>query len=243
MDPSNGMLPQFLLREPQGKARVEKIGDGEIDVIERALMRKQSDDAGAGVAGGLDADGRILENDAVFRLDAEFTSGAEINVGRGLGTLHLGTIDDDTEIRTEAGAVEDEIDIRALGVTGKADGRGRSVLKKAPHAGDELIFQAIAHQLAVQALFGCAVFVYQFLIGSWAEKVQNDLVISASMHAREQVFAGNAEEVQILAPGGAMDGHRVHHDAVHIENEREPGPDRARFSGGRLIQNLHLVES
>ena len=244
MFPSVGMLLGLLRFCPQPVVQtgIEKIRDRELDVRQGAFVREQSHNTHAGSACRGDADGRILKDDAIGRLGAEFVGGFQENVGCGLGMAHLGTIDDDLEMRAKCGAVEDEIDIGTLGIAGKSHGQAGGRLQERANAGDELLLQLIAHELAVEALFGGAMLLYAVQIGRRAEKVQHDVIISASVHAGEEILIGNAQGFEIFAPSELVDGHGIDDHAIHVKNEGYRG--KISKKGGRsLIKSGHLDES
>ncbi len=199
-------------------------------------MRLNSNDPHSGGATGFDTRRRIFKNDAIAGVDVQQGGCAKIDIREGLGAVHLVSIDDSAEMRSQVCAVQDEIHIGRFGIRSHGHGDVFEARKKAFNTAHEVLFQSSLHQLSEEALFGCTVFNNDCGIQIAADEIRHDVVVPFPMHSRDDRGVGGrqAELLQIRTPGFGVEGHGVDDYAVEVEEKREivhvpRVPDRRRF--------------
>ena len=120
------------------------------------MGRGDADDAHARGAGGLHAGVRVLEDDAIDGRHFEEMSGAQVDIGEGLGTANLMPVNDGAKIPGEPGFFEDEMDVGGLGVAGEGHGNGAMALEERAESGGEVTLDAAGDGFAEETLLGRA---------------------------------------------------------------------------------------
>ena len=171
---------------------------------------------------GLDAGGRILEDDAARRLDADARGGDEEDVGRGLAMREVVAGDDGVEESGNAEALKDGIGVLARAADGAGDAERLQRRDECVGAGQGVgrgypLDQLLVH--AVLALGEGGLLPVRELAGVFAEDDgEARHAVNPARRLRLRLGEGDSQFVREAAPGLAVVLVRAHDYAVEVKD-------------------------
>ncbi len=171
----------------------------------------------AGGGGGLDADVGVLEDEAVFWVDAEAFGGEEVGVGGGLRAPIIARADQGVEEGEEAEGFEG-FDDGLAGASGD-DGEGELAVLEADLFEDLGNGLDLVDALVVEALFAVGELVDGDGEAVAAVELGDDGVDGHASPGVEELLGegGAAVLAEGAVPGGVVEGHGVGDGAVAVE--------------------------